>query len=401
MKTNPNKRNKITAFFVMIFISLSVLALLPLSFAEDEEYELEIMHYEPLPVSSGQEFEVWLKIRNLAKETIKPVIIQAVDEFPFEVIGDSEIEINSLGPREYYTFKFKFKVNDNAAQGENTLYLKIKYGNDAFVKKGFDILVISQSPIVEIKSIETNPEKVVPGKEFSLKVYLANSDKTSLRNLKVSLNLDTLPFSPLQSSNYQSFDVIDANEQVTASFTLIADADTAPGVYKMPLTLQYEDTLGNSYSSTQIVGILLNDVLDNNIEPIVGRAGLSPNKESEVDIKFVNKGLSEVKSLIAELQESPDYEIVGSSKEYIGSIKGDDYDSVDFIIVPKKPGKIELKIKYQYLNSMNDFFEKESVLSVTSTEVVAKTSSSPVGKIILTIVVIAVIVGIYLKWKRR
>ncbi len=401
MKNSKENMKKSIAFFALIFVAYIVITALPTAFAEESEYELEMMHYEPFPVSPGQEFEIWFKIRNLAGETIQPVVIQAVDEFPFVVIGDKNITIPSLDPRQYYTFKFKFRVENNAAQGNNELKLKLKYGNDPYIKKSFDVLVSSQSPMVDIKSIETNPQKVVPGKEFEMKVYLANSDKATLRNLKVSLNLDSLPFSPLKSSNYQSFDVLEPSEQVTASFKLIADSDTTPGVYKIPLTLQYEDTLGNTYTSSQVVGILLSDVIDNNIEPIIESAKLYPDKESEIDVKFVNKGLSEVKSLIAEIIESDDYEIVGSNKEYVGSINSDDYDSAEFTIIPKKTGNIDLKIRYQYLNSMNEFFEKDITISLNSADIVAKESSSSTGKIILAIIVIAIIVGIYWKWKKR
>ncbi|MDK2849676.1 MAG: hypothetical protein PWP03_232 [Candidatus Woesearchaeota archaeon] len=398
-----DKKQKMMKFLITALVVLSLFMQLSLSFAVDsgEEYELELMHYEPFPVKSGQEFEVWFKIKNLMQDEVKPVIVQAVDEFPFQVIGDNQVEIDELRPRDYYTFKFRFKVNDDATQGENKLYLKIKYGNDAFVKKGFDVLITSQSPSVDIKDIETQPEEIVPGKEFKLKVYLSNSDKSAIRNLKVSLDLDNLPFSPLKSSNSKTFDLLEANEQVAAEFNLIADASTSPGVYKIPLTLQYEDVLGNTFTSTQLIGVLLNDVLDNNIEPIIGNANLLLNKESDIDIKFVNKGLSDVKSLIVELLDSPDYDIVGSNKEYIGSIKGDDYDSADFTIVPKKSGKITLKIKYQYLNSMNDFFEKETTLIVTSNDNINDSKSSSVGKIILAIVTIAVVVFAYFKWKKR
>ncbi|MEA1944493.1 MAG: hypothetical protein U9N07_04050, partial [Euryarchaeota archaeon] len=62
---------------------------------------------------------------------------------------------------------------------------------------------------------------------------------------------------------------------------------------------------------------------------------LTPGTVGDITIGVANRGLAEVKHIIITIVEDDQFKVIGSNTGYIGDIESDDYDTVDFTILPQ------------------------------------------------------------------
>jgi hypothetical protein len=123
------------------------------------------------------------------------------------------------------------------------------------------------------------------------------------------------------------------------------------------------------------------------------------NGIGDVTITFVNNNVADIKFLTVELQESEDYDIVSTSRMYIGDLDSDDFESVDFTLkLLSEKDYIALPLKIQYKDALNnDYSESVSVdLRVRSAEELGKKSNNTW---IIVVIAVAILVVIYLIFK--
>jgi hypothetical protein len=231
-----------------------------------------------------------------------------------------------------------------------------------------------------IDSVNMNPEEIAPGETSVITIGLENDGNDDITDVTIILDLTgviesnvpgvpttilDIPFAPYESSSEYSFDEIEEDDKEYAEFEIIALNNAKSGVYKIPVKISYleagedEPTIRNS-----LIGITVNS------EPIIGvsveEGLLLKPKENTVDIKVINKGLSDVRFLEVEIESSIYYDILSPSQVYIGDIDSDDFDSVDFKVYFKSntPNTMTIPITVSYKDAVNNEYTESFDLEV-------------------------------------
>src|SRR3989344_8200234 len=114
------------------------------------------------------------------------------------------------------------------------------------------ILIPIVSAQIAVNSFSPNPEKVSPGETVQLRVTLENVGNEDVENVLVSIDLSQVPFAPLGSSSEKIIDRIRDDDEETVSFELVALPDASSQIYKIPVTISYNQTVKTSLISLEI-----------------------------------------------------------------------------------------------------------------------------------------------------
>ncbi|MBS3109189.1 hypothetical protein J4227_01545 [Candidatus Woesearchaeota archaeon] len=341
------------------------------------EISVTFLSQDPDPAEPGNFLKARFKIENIGLGEAKDLQVEMLPEYPFSIYEDSAIKsIASISPRqkgnEAVFIDFNLKADDNALPGTYDIELRYKIKDGAWQKiDPFTVVLKQQEVIVTLQSVSTEPELVRPGDQVKLNLGFDNLAKLPVRYLKINLGLVSilststsisvteLPLSPLSSTNELVFPLVKPSERVTATFNLVADSDAASKVYKIPVTYSYTDPSNRNYTKQNYISIMIGDspeLIGQMESSEVYKAGMS----GEVIVKFVNKGLNQIKFLYATLDPTGDYDVLSPKEVYVGNIDSDDYETLSYKIYVKDSVQdsvmLPIHLEYKDVNN-NDYYE--------------------------------------------
>ena len=214
------------------------------------------------------------------------------------------------------------------------------------------LLTFDVSALV-IDSVSSVPAEIEPGETSIIEIGVENNRKDDVTDVSITLDLTETPFAPDQSSTEYSFDEIKDGKIKYATFKIKALNDAESGIYKIPVEVSYEED-EEIKQKQSLISLTINS------EPIVSASIeeglLLKNQENEISIRIVNKGLSNVKFLEAEIKKSPYYSIVSPKNTYIGDLDSDDFETADFKIIFKEtsPTNLRIPLTLKYRDSLNE-----------------------------------------------
>lgn len=365
-----------------------------------------LMKYEPQPAEPGKYVKVYIKLENSGSGTSENVLMKLVPEFPFSLDpGKSEEEfVGLLGGGSFHVAEYNLKVDEKAVEGTNIL--KVRYNSDknqeVWVEQMLSISIQTQDAVLGITDISTEPKEIVPGSTGEIMMTVENMADSALTDVTINLDLssDDLLFAPFNSASEKSIYQLESKESHQFSFNIIAYPDVSAGVYKIPATITYNDNIGNSYSKSEIIGVLVNSKPD--IQVMVESTTLLSDKEmGEVVLKIVNKGLSDVKLMTLSLKETGKYEILSSSKEeYIGNLDSDDFETVDFTLLLNDVEELNIPLSLSYRDNNNQLYDEEFTLklNIRSAKELGQGNGQK-GWIVLIIIIVVIVLLIV--WAQR
>ncbi|MBW2980385.1 COG1361 S-layer family protein [Candidatus Woesearchaeota archaeon] len=394
-------------------ICLMVLMFGVLQAAGEEFQDTPYLHisetkYEPYPVEPGEYFDLWLNVHNKGRDA-QDLSFRLDPEFPFSLDPGEGAEKNfgMILSGQSVVVHYRVRVSPNAVEGINKLKYSFRTKSyERWSKASIDVMVKTHDIVLFVESIDTNPKKIRPGKTASVIIGLRNTADSLIKDLKVRLKLGGVPLAPMGSTNEKMIKRVDSNENISIRFNVIAEPDASSDLYKLPLELEYADELGNKYNRNNTISVSIGDVPDL-IVNIESSTIYQPNSLGEVVVKFVNKGLTDIKFLTAEVKQSVGYAVVSPEEVYVGNIDSDDYETAEFKLFVKKKGEeVKIPLSLEYMDSNNDEYNKLVVLSLplyNSREAKQLGLAKGGGTGGLVIIVIIVVVGIfaYRKWKKR
>jgi len=200
-------------------------------------------------------------------------------------------------------------------------------------------------------------------------------------------------------------DDLSKKERKEVEFKLVADPDIEEGIHKIQMMAAYSDKLGNNYSQTSIISLIVGDEpelavgVENSEIKEKGASG-------EVTIKFVNKGVSDIKFLYVKIEESDDYELLSSDDSYIGNIDSDDFETADFRLFVESTDKkqVLLPIILEYKDTNNNDYKDSIELALnlyTAAEAKKLGLKNENGFVGILIVIIIVAIGLWYYRKQR
>ncbi|MBN1645921.1 COG1361 S-layer family protein [Candidatus Woesearchaeota archaeon] len=401
-----------TILIEMITMILAMLAVPSLALntlvADNADLSTTLLRYTPNPAEPGDVVDVYILLNNDGSVTARNVIFEMADSYPFSVEDASKriINIPAVPGQEEYLLKYRVRINKNAEEG--TSYLKVNYRIDGAQTSKSDQLsidILTNDASIEISRIEISPESVSPGKEATIKLYLKNLADSKLRDLTVTIDTtrtlgsttSELPFAHMTSSKERHFPELTADETVVAEYRIVVEPDAVSDVYKLPITLTYSDETGNDYTKNDEIGLVINADIDldayiDSVEPCC------IEQEGQMIIRLVNRGLSEIKLLTAEISdESDDYELFSpSNRVYVGNIDSDDYETVTYDIQAMKK-EFTVALKVDYMDSLNN---PKSEIFQLPVKLNPQNSQSSTGTVWFVVILVVIIVA-FVWWRRR
>ncbi|MBU0460562.1 MAG: COG1361 S-layer family protein [Nanoarchaeota archaeon] len=406
----------------LILVSFIVLLLLPLAYAgvnqitetTTAQLYVTLMSQDPDPVEPGQIVNVKFKIENEGQQTSEDVIVKILPQYPFKIYGDkAEKNIGKLRAvatgADAVIVEFKLKVDENAVEEDTELELQIlmeggaiSYTNDEFL-----INIQTHDAVLDITSITLTPEQIAPGETAEVSIMVKNLADSLLKDIKFKLDFDstTLPLAPYQSSSERRISQLQSGYQNSLAFGIVADPEAAPGLYKIPLTITYNDEQGSAYSIEDILAITVGDMPKLRVY-IKKSDVLQKNKAGKVTIEIANAGSSDIKFLELTLLPSDDYQLVSTTDYfYLGDVDSDDTESEEIdLFINKKVETLHLPIKLKYTDANNKPFQQQfdlelELYSSSQLKKFGLLEKSKAGTYFF--IFILIIVGIYLYRRRK
>jgi hypothetical protein len=331
---------------------------------------LESLTFSPYPVEPGGTFDLTIKVHNTnSQRTIESPRFTIQEASPFTLETDPKVKIlNSLVPNEEALVNFRIKVSEGAFTGVNDLVIVYQEATRAtYLSDPIKVDVKSSGIELSVASIETVPEEIFPGDEAQIKLKLTNTLPVLMKNIDLKLDLSdaSVPFIPLGSTTQKTLTALNKGSSSELLFEISVDPEAEPGVYKIPLTINYDDAFENSYTIDTLTGIKVSTLPEIQIG-IEKNEVMQALSAGNVVVKLSNTGLADLKFLTLKLQPSEDYNIMSNPQVYIGNLESDDYETAEFKILAKSREELNLKLLLTYRDAFNSEHESEEFVNVAS-----------------------------------
>ena len=323
---------------------------------------------EPDPIEPGKITEVSFKLDNNGTSA-EDVTFEILPQYPFSLLpGESaSVFVGGLGNSQYgrssFTAKYKLKVADDAPDGSQEI--KARYKSDNFdswaALDGFFIKVQTHDAIMSIGNFYTTPAVIAPGEKTKLTLVLSNYAKSSLKDIKVSLGLDSsavpMPFAPVGSTNEKVITSMEPLSEIPIDFGLLVDSDAVSKSYRVPVTVKYSDSLNKNYSKTNLVTIVVGDKPDLGIA--LERTDVyTSGTTGSVVLRFVNKGSPDIKFLNVKVLPNENVKVVGADEAYIGKLDSDDFSTAEFKLYLSGKSSVKIPVKVEYRDTNNNEYSQ-------------------------------------------
>ncbi|MFB6100835.1 MAG: COG1361 S-layer family protein [Candidatus Nanohalobium sp.] len=370
--------------------------------------EINLENSEPTPLQTSEYADLWLEVENTGNAEAQNLDLSFLENYPFSVEGGDRKNwsINSLQPGETYQIHLQARVDENAVQGNNTLNFRVDTSGISYVEK-VPVEVRSDRNVLAVKDIEF-PGKVAPGTSAQMKLELENLADSQLKNIEVSLDVSgqNLPVATSDSST-KNIEAVSAGESVSVNYTLNIDESAENGVYKLPITISFENEAGTEFEQSTTTGVNVGG------EPRLD-VGLSTEEAltggtREITFRLVNRGHGAADFVSLELQENDNVEVIGSNKVYIGSMDPDDFQNASFKVNVNAEqesvnvDEVKFPVQVTYSDSGGQQVETQKVSAELYTQKDLQKYGLGTGGSPLPLIVVALLLvggGVYY-WRRK
>lgn len=318
-------------FLVILLFSLTInLVFAQLNLDDTAELSLSIVNQDPDPATTGDLVEVRIGIENIGGMEANDVMVELIPEYPFELVV-SEEAVQSVGTLNAYQYdnnmkiiKYKLKVDRDATAG--SYEIKIKY-----YEKGSTI-TITISLFLDVESKESaeiifiDQVELTPGKITPLTFTINNVGSTPLRGLIFHWENEDDIILPVGSDNTKYVKYIDIGESVKLGFNVIASANADPDLYKLDLTLIYDDPVtGDKTEINTRAGVYVGGSTDFEV-------AYSGTSNRETSFSVANIGSVSASSVTIKIPDQPYWRVTGSDAVIIGNLNKGDYTIASFTL---------------------------------------------------------------------
>lgn len=383
---------------------LSILTLLVVMFStsvfslESAVLKTTLLRYEPTPAQPGDYMTAYIQVENIGDKAGSNVKVEFIDNYPFTIDDAAEkIEnVGTLGIGQTYIASFKIRIDDNAIAGANKIKFMISDSQSGNIEKLFDITVQSLSTDLSLEEVAMTPREISPGESSKITLKIKNNEDSTLKQISTTLLLYTtsgttivdLPFAIDDSVSKKTIGILASGEERMIEYTIRSYPSIEPGIYKLPLKIDYFDATGQNFSKTELLTIIVNPKVNTYMS--IERSDITKQTMTgEVVIRVVNQGFGQIKFANLKLGESDDFEILDPfSQMYIGNIDSDDYQTADFNIKANKD-TIQIPVTLTYMDSLNNEYTKQETLTLNINNSSSGQKKSSTGTIIIILVIVA------------
>lgn len=327
---------------------------------------VSLLNQDPDPAQPGRYVDLRFRVENLGAYTAEDTTFELFTEYPFSLDpGESATrELGSIYGRsigdDAATLFYKVRVDRNAIDGDNSVRIRysVDGGNTWILSDLFTVRIQSAYAIVGIEKVTTTPTKLEPGKKATVAITLKNLADSVMEDvtLKLDMSAATMPFVPIDSTSEKKVKSLAPGESKDFVFDIMALGDADSQIYKLPIVISYIDAANTFYNKSDILALVVGATPD--IETYVDeQSAYSAGRAIKVTVRFVNKGVTDVKFLNVMLPEDEGFEIISNPTVYIGDLDSDDYETAEFdVYVEKTSDDVILPLKLEYTDPNNEEF---------------------------------------------
>ena len=360
---------------------------------------LSLSQQIPYPAQPGEEVTLLIKTTNHGDEPAENVIWYLDVQEPFE-LKETEEAIQTLPELrcgETVNTEYYLTVDPDARSGEYTLDLNITYSGE------FDRRILTTKSKVELTIrvmghpdlvlLDADIPEVDPKSEFVANFSIKNVGTGPAKNVKVYFKNRT---SILPKMSMYYIDTVAPGATVLIESCFFVDT-TTPSQHPLPIAIHYEnETHGaapvQEYSVLVPVssGNTLFIYLDSQDELVESAVG-------DITIGIANRGLAQAKHVVLTIANGDRFKLIDTDTRYIGDIESDDYDTVDFKILPESSDCRNVTVDVSYADDYGNTYSVATELPIkvyTSSEMkaIAPAGGGYTGIIIVALVLLLVYV---------
>jgi len=410
-----NKKIILTIFVLAIMFATTMIVGAESGITSLPNIKVSFVSQTPDPVEPGKIVELRWMVENIGSGSAEDVQLEIIPEYPFTIYsGDLIQDLGSINGRQTgakgVIALYKIKIDDNAVEGTSEINIRYRVGTSAWIKLDpYDISIQTTDATLSVTSVKIDPETVAPGKQGTITIEMKNLADSPLKDITTKLDMSsaTLPFAPVDSVTEKRIKMVSPGETVKQEYKITTLATAESMIYKIPLTITFYDHLGNAYEKSDIIGVKVGDIpeLSTYVETsTIYQAGTS----GTVSIKFVNRGVTNIKFLNVKLNQNENYKILSAEEQYLGNVNSDDYETAEYklYIQPGAQKELELPIDITYKDANNNEYSKQikPVLKLYNQEEAEKigvTKKDGSTGIIITIIIVVVGVFVYFKFRKK
>lgn len=331
----------------MLTAALVILSAASAAQGVSRKLDVELKKTEPVPLQASEYADVWLEVTNTGGATIDSATLQFRETYPFSVDpGERKSwDLGTLVPGEEYQVHLQVKVDENAVQGKNRLKFYTSTGGDTLIGHEVPVEVRSDNNILSVEKVYM-PGTVSPGSGVPVNLTLRNMAGAQLKNIEVALELDKLPFATAGSAT-RNIEKMEPGALRNASFRLEVDGSAENSVYRLPVTLDYENEAGTSFTQETSTGVVVGGRPELEVG-INSERPLTPGQNT-LTLRVVNRGYGSADFVQLSVEDGKNYEITTPNEVYLGEMDPDDYQTADFeVFVQKDAEELSIPVELSY-----------------------------------------------------
>lgn len=210
-----------------------------------------IVDYSYNDAESGEKFTLKIDITN-TEEKKENINIDFDEDSPFEFIGDSDWEIDSLEKDETITKNFRVEIEDDCKSGDYEIDFDLE---DNFEDYEDSVKIEVKLNAVEfiVGNIQSDPNTLFPDmKDIKLFVDLQNTGEKDAKYIKAKLKLPDGFVASNSYSDISNIGILKAGETKQLIFYLDTLDFLKPDLYESQINLEYQDDYSKKEESLDI-----------------------------------------------------------------------------------------------------------------------------------------------------
>ena len=319
--------------YIFGLMLIMVICLAGAAFADSADSKIvsvSLINQDADPAIAGNIVELRIGVENKGGESAENVMLELRPEYPFEMLpGESPIqEVGTIKPyqdgSDMRIVKFRLRVDRDAYEGEYELEVwEYEEGkrDKIRVEKTITIDVANResAEIIYIDKVE-----LVPGRQTNMKFTINNVGSAPLRDLTFSWENEDDVILPVGSDNTKYIKYLDVSEKTELSYDVIADSNAEPGLYKLQLSLKYDNSItGEEKEIATIAGVYVGGETDFDV-------AFSESSMGEYSFSIANIGSNPAYSVSVIVPEQKNWNVRGSNSAIIGNLNKGDYTVASF-----------------------------------------------------------------------
>ena len=351
---------------------------------------IENLIYPESAVGQNKDVTIGFSLKNIGMIDAKniKVSVESSDQNGVVPKTVSVKKINSISPDKSEKLNFVFLTTKDAETRNYPINITVEYEDDLsegekqtltqyvgvyVVKPGEEIKTV---PKLIIDKYSFEPALVKAGETFDMNLSFFNTNKEkAVRNIKIFLTAEEKTdsdsnsgggnvFTPVGSSNTFYIDSIPPKGRVEKNITMATVPDAKAKTYTIIANFEYEDSKGEQYTATELIGIPV--VQQSKLE--IGELNIPPEafagEPIPISVEFYNTGKVTLYNMMVKLEG--DFQTENGSY-YIGNFDAGGSEYFEGMVIPSEPGEVTGNLVFTYEDSTGENIEikKDFTLNVS------------------------------------